>query len=106
MSNAPGGAVRVGSVIVEAGPGGMRIGRFIEQARGEPGYDEHLAARSPDPMATAPPATASILRGLLAVADNMDGRWDGCATIDGHPIGPKDVRASLAWIKAALAGSR
>jgi Lar family restriction alleviation protein len=71
MSNAPGGAVRVGSIVVEACPGGMRIGtvhgnhqpdevargdildlyeaigRFIEQARNEPGYHEHLVARSP-----------------------------------------------------------
>jgi Lar family restriction alleviation protein len=69
MSNAPGGVVRVGSIVVEAKPGGMcigtvhgnhqpnevaradildlheAIGRFIEQARGEPGYDEHLVAR-------------------------------------------------------------
>jgi hypothetical protein len=74
MSNAPGRAspelaARVGSIVVEASPIGMRIGtvhgnhrpgevergdildmheaigRFIEQARSEPGYDEHLVAR-------------------------------------------------------------
>jgi Lar family restriction alleviation protein len=71
MGNAPGGAVRVGSIVVEASPSGMHIGtahgnhrpgdveradildlheaigRFIEQARGESGYSEHLVARSP-----------------------------------------------------------